>query len=90
MHSVLLFGRAIGGFIEMMTRQKLNLSLLLLLGYILFYPATAWAYVDPGSTSILLQVIFAFVVGGFLTFRRKFAMKIKSAYRWLIGRGKNP
>lgn len=55
----------------------------------LIFPKTAWAYVDPGSISIFLQVIFAFVIGFFLAFRRMVGEKISSVYRWLTGKNKD-
>lgn len=48
---------------------------------LLLMPSIAFAYVDPGSVSILLQVILAFFLGGLLTFKKKIIEMIKSLYR---------
>jgi len=48
--------------------------------FILMFPSFAFAYVDPGSVSILLQVVLAFFLGGVLTFKNKIIRTIKSLY----------
>jgi len=47
----------------------------------LFSPSVSWGYVDPGSISIILQVVLAFVLGGVITLRGK----IKNGIRRLLG-----
>ena len=37
----------------------------------LFSPSVSWGYVDPGSISIIIQVVLAFVLGGVITLRGK-------------------
>ena len=49
--------------------------------FLLMFPTVAGAYVDPGSVSILLQVVLAFFLGGLLTFKNKVFQFIKSLYR---------
>ena len=49
--------------------------------FLLMFPTVAGAYVDPGSVSILLQVVLAFFLGGLLTFKNKIFRFIKSLYR---------
>lgn len=46
----------------------------------LSFPATAWAYVDPGSVTILLQVIFAFVFGSLLAFKHRIIRGLTSLF----------
>jgi hypothetical protein len=45
-----------------------------------------YAYIDPVSGSILLQVIVAGTIGAFGYFFRP----IRRAFRWLFGRGRQP
>jgi len=44
----------------------------------------AWGYVDPGSVSIFLQVMFAFFLGGLLTFKNKVINGIKSVFHFIF------
>jgi hypothetical protein len=61
--------------------MTLVLCILVLLALV---PATAHAYIDPGSGSLLLQSLIALVVGGWLAFRL-FASRF-----WAKMRGKAP
>ena len=49
-----------------------------------FLPTFAFGYVDPGSVSILLQVIVAFFLGGLITFKNKIIQLIKSLYHFFL------
>jgi hypothetical protein len=55
-----------------------------LLVFCFFWPQFAFAYVDPGSVSILLQVIAAFLLGGLITFKNKIIQLIKSVYHLFL------
>lgn len=57
---------------------------------ILCFPIVSWGYVDPGSISIFLQVIFAFLLGGFFAFRNRVINGIKSIFRFMRLKKKNP
>ena len=57
---------------------------------ILCFPTVSWGYVDPGSISIFLQVIFAFLLGGFFTFRNRVINGIKSILHFMHLKKKNP
>ena len=43
----------------------------------LFLPSIAFAYVDPGSISIVLQVGMAFLLGGLLAFKNKISNTLR-------------
>jgi hypothetical protein len=52
-----------------------------ILYFVLFFfcfPNLSWGYVDPGSISVLLQVVIAFVIGGLISFRTMIITKLKS------------
>ena len=53
---------------------------LIVLILILGFPSLSWGYIDPGSASIFLQVVFAFFIGGLLAFKSKVIAGIKSVY----------
>ncbi|OGS22906.1 MAG: hypothetical protein A2252_07455 [Elusimicrobia bacterium RIFOXYA2_FULL_39_19] len=46
-----------------------NISIVLSTCVMVVFVSNAYAYIDPGSTSVILQVIFAFVIGGLLAFK---------------------
>jgi hypothetical protein len=46
------------------------------------------AYLDPGSGSLILQVILAAILGGFLLLRNYWT-KVKDGFRKLFNRPKN-
>jgi len=52
-------------------------------------PGVAWGYIDPGSVSIFLQVIFAFLLGGLLTFKNKVKDGIRSVFHFIFPRKKD-
>ena len=56
----------------------------------LSFPSIAWAYVDPGSVTILLQVIFAFVVGSLLVFKNLVVNRVKSLFNRIFPGKKLP
>ena len=58
--------------------QQAGIYLALIL---LVFPSFAFAYVDPGSISILLQVVLAFFLGGVLTFKKKIIRTIKALFQ---------
>ena len=53
------------------------MAILYLLVFVLCLPNFSWGYVDPGSISIFLQVIIAFVLGGLISFRTKIISGVK-------------
>lgn len=57
---------------------------LYLIFLIIFFPVVVWGYVDPGSVSIFLQVMFAFFLGGFLTFKNKVINGIKTVFHFIF------
>lgn len=57
---------------------------------ILCFPTVSWGYIDPGSVSIFLQVIFAFLLGGFFAFRNKVINGIKSVFHFMHLKKKDP
>jgi hypothetical protein len=60
--------------------KKIRIASAYLFFSLLLFPSIAFAYVDPGSVSILLQVVLAFFLGGILTFKKKIVRAIKSLY----------
>ena len=60
--------------------------------YLIFFvfglPCFSWGYVDPGSISIFIQVIVAFVLGGFISFRTRIINKVKAILNFAIGKKK--
>jgi len=58
------------------------LSYFFLAAYIIVaFPNTAHAYIDPGSGTILLQVLFALFGGAILTFRKMISDFFKGILR---------
>jgi len=49
--------------------------------FVLCLPGICWAYVDPGSIAIFMQLIFAFCLGALLTLREKITLFIKTLFR---------
>ena len=47
---------------------------------ILFFPVKAYGYIDPGSFTMLLQVIFATIGGIVFTFRNAISILIKKVF----------
>ncbi len=64
--------------------------ILYLIVLFLFLPATAWAYVDPGSISVILQVVIAFGLGLIIAFKRVVVNAVKSAFSMVFGKKKVP
>ncbi len=56
----------------------------------LSFPSIAWAYVDPGSVTILLQVIFAFLLGSILAFKNRLISGLKSLFHSIFPAKKHP
>ena len=56
--------------------------------FCLIFPDIAGAYVDPGSISMFLQILIAFLIGFLFTLKRV-VNKISSVYRWLTGKNKD-
>ena len=46
----------------------------------LFLPSIAFAYVDPGSISIVLQVGMAFLLGGLLAFKNRISKTLRYVF----------
>ena len=49
-----------------------KIDIVLIVYFLLFFSKNAYAYIDPGSIAILVQVILAAIAGGFIAFRRFF------------------
>jgi len=64
------------------------MAILYLLIFVLFLPSSSWAYIDPGSISILLQVIIAFVLGGLISFRTRIINGVKYISNLIIAKKK--
>jgi len=63
--------------------MKIPLKLLaLILGLWILLPSEAEAYVDPGSIAILLQLVFATVVGVIITLRKAIWNFVRSIIGW--------
>ena len=71
----------------MSSRSMLVVTLALAVG--LLCPATAHAYLDPGSGSLLLQGLIAGLLGALMAIRIYFA-KIKLFVKRLLGRETRP
>jgi hypothetical protein len=52
-----------------MTDRRLFVAVLGLATYVALLPGTAWAYVDPGSGSFVVQSILAALAGGAIFLR---------------------
>jgi hypothetical protein len=59
-----------------------------LLILVLGLPSLSWGYVDPGSISIFVQLIVAFVVGAVISLRTLIASKLKYISNLFIGKKK--
>jgi len=64
------------------------MAILYFLIFIFCLPSLGWGYVDPGSISIFLQVIIAFVIGGLISFRAMIINKVKYFSNLFIGKKK--
>ena len=64
------------------------MTILYLIILILCLPSFSWGYVDPGSISIFLQVIIAFVIGGLISFRTLIVNKVKYISNLFIAKKK--
>jgi len=63
--------------------MKISFKLLvLILGLWILLPPKAEAYVDPGSIAILLQLVFATVVGVIITLKKSIWNFVKSIIGW--------
>jgi len=58
--------------------------------FLLCFPDVSWGYIEPGSVTILLQVILAFLLGGLITFKKKVGNGIKSLTRLFLQKKKGP
>jgi hypothetical protein len=68
----------------------MTLGKLYLIFLVLCFPDICWGYIDPGSVTIFLQVILAFLVGGLLTVRNNIAGWFKSIVKFIVtGKGNN-
>ena len=56
---------------------------------VFFLPKLSWGYVDPGSITIFLQVIIAFVVGALISFRTNIFTKVKNILSLITQRKKS-
>ena len=45
----------------------MNNNFIITLVFIIFYPVSAYAYLDPGTGSIILQAILGGIAAGFMT-----------------------
>jgi len=64
-----------------MNTTKINMKLFLLAFFIqLIFTNNSYSYIDPGSTSIILQVIAGFVAGLAATFKL-WIYKVKLAFK---------
>lgn len=66
------------------------MPILFLAVFLILYPKNAWAYVDPGSIAILLQVIIAFLVGFLLAFRNRVRDFFKTITQNIMGKKDSP
>jgi hypothetical protein len=57
--------------------RRMKMALLYFIVFVFCLPNCSWGYVDPGSISIFLQVIIAFVIGGLISFRTMIFNKLK-------------
>jgi hypothetical protein len=64
------------------------MAILYLLIFVFCLPSFSWGYVDPGSISLLLQVIIAFFLGGLLSFRTRIINKVKYISNLIISKKK--
>ena len=64
------------------------MAFLYLFIFVLCLPSFSWGYVDPGSITIFLQVIIAFVIGGLLAFRSMIINKVKYISNLFIAKKK--
>ena len=55
---------------------------------VVFMPADAWAYVDPGTGSYILQIIAAGILGGLFAIKM-FWFQVKEFFRRLFSRSKD-
>ena len=70
----------------MKTRACLVLGLYVLILSFLLFPANAYAYLDPGTGSYILQLALAALVGALFAVRL-FWGRIKSFFKGLFSRG---
>ena len=71
--------------INMNSCFKTYFLLLLLASLTCVLPDTAYAYIDPGSGSSLLQLILCAIIGGFFTFKLLF-LKYKNKLKKLFSK----
>ena len=65
-------------------KVKLNSNILIIIYIVIFTHQPAYGYIDPGSLSILLQVLLAGIAGVLVTFRNY----IVSIFKTLFKKGK--
>jgi hypothetical protein len=70
-----------------MNRTKTSTLFFMILAWLLFYPTAAYAYIDPGTGSMVIQAIFAVIAatGIYIGLCWK---KTKSFFRQLLGKNK--
>lgn len=64
-----------------------NIDIVLIVFFLLFFFKNAYAYIDPGSITVLLQVIVALIAGSVIAFRRIFVNLFCKIFR--IGKNDN-
>lgn len=66
--------------------RRLSIAIVYLMALFLCFPGDSWGYVDPGSVSILLQVLIAFCLGGLLTIKNKVIKVIKCIFGFIFSK----
>lgn len=65
--------------------KKITVIILSVLFYSLLFPKKTYAYIDPASGSIIIQVLLGFLVGGMVTLKI-FWNRIKTCLKKLFRR----
>jgi len=67
-----------------MGRTEMTKIILCLMALLILFPSRAYAYIDPGMGSMMVQFIWGLVIGSFLLFRKRlgeFLNKIKYFFK---------
>ena len=62
-------------------RVILKTNILIIIYIVIFTPQPAYGYIDPGSLSILLQVLLAGIAGVLVTFRNYIVLIFKTLFK---------
>ena len=62
-------------------RMILKTNILIIIYIVIFTPQPAYGYIDPGSLSILLQVLLAGIAGFLVTFRHYVVSVFKTLFK---------